>query len=70
MLCAVLALTVGTSVAYYNTKSFGFDEDVKIITKDNEKLSFLDYEIYYKDLYSIYNNIQKIVPENSQVVSI
>lgn len=56
--CAIV-LVIGTSVAYYNTKSFGFDENAKIFTSDKDKITFLDFEIYYKDINNIYENIKE-----------
>lgn len=70
MLCSAIVLVAGTSVAYYNTKSFGFDDRATIVTRDDEKITFLDFEIYYKDINNIYNKIQDIVPENTQVVAV
>lgn len=68
-LCSVVLLTVGTTVAYYNTKSFGFDEDVKIFNRDDEKISIMDYNIYYDDIDSVYNKLKVIVPDKIQTLT-
>ncbi|MGN0522094.1 MAG: hypothetical protein ACI4IQ_05590 [Eubacterium sp.] len=62
MMCAVIALGVGTAVAYYNTKSFGFDENTKIISKDDEKFSFMDFEFYYNDVNDFFNKAKQYIP--------
>lgn len=68
--CAVVALGAGTSVAYYNTKSFGFDENTKVITYDEEKISFMDFEIYYKDISDFIDKVGTVVPEKTRTVDI
>lgn len=67
-LCAAVVLLSGTAIAYYNTKSFGFDENAKIISKDDEKLSFLDFDIYYKDVDSFFVNAGKYLPERPGII--
>lgn len=69
VICSVLVLTAGTTVAYYNTKSFGFDDDAKIFYKDDEKISFMDYNIYYADIDSVYNKLKTVIPENTQTLT-
>lgn len=63
-----LALTIlgtGVSVAYYNTKSFGFDEDAVLIKIEKESITFLDFQIYFSDIEKIYNETKKFIPDNS-----
>lgn len=67
-LCALITLTAGVSVAYYNTESFGFDENAKVISKDNEKITFLDFEIYYKDLDNFVSTAREYLPEKPSVM--
>lgn len=69
VLCSVVVLSVGTCVAYYNTKSLGFDEDVKIFSRDDEKISIMDYNIYYDDIDSLYNKIKSVIPEKPQTLT-
>lgn len=68
MLCSIIALTAGTCVAYYNTKSFGFEDSVEIISKDNEKISFLDFDFYYKDIDDFFKNAKEYLPERPQSI--
>ncbi len=58
-------LGAGVSVAYYNTKSFGFDEDAVLIKIENESITLLDFKIYFSDVEKIYNETKKFVPSSS-----
>ena len=62
---SLLILSVGASVAYYNTKSFGFDEDAVIFKQENDGFTVFDYKIYYDDIKSYYNETKKYVPGKS-----
>lgn len=68
-ICSLIVLTVGVSVAYYNTETFGFDENAKIISKDDDKITFLDFEIYYKDVDDIVSTARGYLPEKPSVMS-
>lgn len=68
-LCSVVLLTVGTTVAYYNTKSLGFDDDVKIIYRDDEKISIMDYNIYYDDIDRIYSKLKAVIPDETRTLT-
>ena len=68
--CAVIALGVGMSVAYYNTKSFGFDENPKLVEYDEQKISFMDFDIYYKDVSDFMDRVGTIIPEKSHTIFI
>ncbi|MCH5320168.1 MAG: hypothetical protein J1E36_00295 [Eubacterium sp.] len=70
LLCAVIILGAGMSVAYYNTKSFGFDENAKVVHYDDEKISFMDFDIYYKDVTGFIDRVSEIIPEKSRTVFI
>lgn len=70
MCSAVFVLCIGVGTAYYNTKSFGFDENAKVLSYDNEKISIMDFDIYYDDITDIMERIIRIVPERSQTVQI
>lgn len=64
MLSSAIVLTGGISIAYYNTKSLGFDDNVKIFSSDNEKISFLDFNFYYQDIDDFFKNVKEYLPEN------
>lgn len=68
-ICSLIVLTVGVFVAYYNTETFGFDENAKIISKDDDKITFLDFEIYYKDVDDIVSTARGYLPEKPSVMS-
>lgn len=67
MLSSVLVLTGGMCVAYYNTKSLGFSDNVKIISSDSEKFTFMDYEFYYKNIDDFMKTARQYLPETPQV---
>lgn len=50
VLASFAILFAGSSVAYYNTKSFGFDEDTVFFQQNEDGIIFLDQEIKYKDI--------------------
>ena len=55
-----IAFCIGISVSYYNTRSYGFEENVTVFASDEEKIKVLDFEIYYKDIDNyIYNTLYK-----------
>ena len=60
---AALALSGGVAVAYYNTKTIGFDSEAKVFSRDNDKISVLDFDIYYKNIENTMDNISSFLPE-------
>lgn len=50
MLSSIIALTAGTAVSYYNTKTFGFDEDAKIVSHNEKSITVYDYTVQYDDV--------------------
>ena len=62
MLSSMLVLFAGTSVAYYNTKTFAFDEDAKVFSKDDEKITFMDYSFYYETLDNFIKKVKIVIP--------
>ncbi|MDE5974579.1 MAG: hypothetical protein K2G73_07925 [Eubacterium sp.] len=66
--CAVVVLCTGLSVAYYNTKSFGFDENTKIASTDDDKITIFDFNIYYNDIDNALKKVQKYMPDNHRTV--
>lgn len=63
LLTATLIVGVGASVAYYNTKSFGFDEDTVIFSRDDDGITVFDSKIYYKDIEEFYDSTKYYVPQ-------
>lgn len=67
---AVIVFCTGISVAYYNTKTFGFDENTKIATADDDKITIFDFNIYYNNIDNTLKKVQKYIPDNHTAVSI
>ena len=63
ILCFAIIFCGGVGVAYYNTKSFGFDEDAKLVSKDNEKFTVLDFDIYYNDINNFIEKAKDFIPD-------
>ena len=61
--CFSIVFCVGIGVAYYNTKSFGFDDNVKIVQRDDEKIKILDFDIYYEDIDFAFDKAKRIMPD-------
>lgn len=68
LLTAAVVLISGISVAYYNTKTFAFDEDARVFSKDDEKITFMDYNFYYKNMDDFVKKVKMILPENHRRV--
>lgn len=66
--CAAIVLCSGLSVAYYNTKSFGFDENTKIASADDDKITIFDFDIYYNDVDDALKKVQKYIPDNHRTI--
>ena len=65
LLLGFVILFAGSSVAYYNTKSYAFDEDAVLFSVDNEGISAFDYKIYYKDIENFYNTTSPYMPREA-----
>ncbi len=65
VLVSVMIVSVGASVAYYNTKSFGFDEDTVIFKQEEDGITVFDYKIYYEDLKTYYTKSKKYIPDKT-----
>lgn len=65
IIVSVLIVSVGASVAYYNTKSFGFDEDAVIFRQEEDGITLFDYKIYYDDVKHIYVETKEYIPDRS-----
>lgn len=66
-LTAFAILFAGSSVAYYNTKSFGFDEDAIFFQRNEDGFIFLDEEIKYKDIENVIEKAEPYVPDKACV---
>ena len=65
LLLAAVILTAGVFTAYYNTKSFAFDENTVIFSRDSEGITVMDYKIYYDDLETVYSSVKRYVPSHA-----
>lgn len=68
ILCFALVFIGGISVAYYNTKTFGFDENAKVFSYDDKKFSLFDYSIYYDDVDSAVEKVRNLMPEKQYLL--
>lgn len=66
--CSAVMLTAGICVAYYNTRSLGFEENVSLFDFDNEKITFMDFDVYYKDVYSFIDKIGTVIPDQNRLI--
>ena len=64
-LLAAVILTAGVFAAYYNTKSFAFDENTVLFSRDNEGITVLDYKIRYADLQRVYTAVERAMPDQA-----
>ena len=64
-----LILAVGVSVAYYNTKTFAFDEDAVLFSRDKQGFNVMDYrfdyEIMKKDAKIFFDEVSPFLPQQS-----
>ena len=65
LVAAMLIVAVGTSVAYYNTKSFGFDEDAVIFLQEEDGFTLFDYKVYYNDVEEFYKTTREYMPDEA-----
>lgn len=62
---SVIILTLGISVAYYNTCSLAFDGEPVIASIDDKNINFLDFSISRKDLKNVKDEIKKAIPDRA-----
>ena len=62
---AILIVAAGASVAYYNTKSFGFDEDAVIFLQEEDGFTLFDYKVYYSDVEEFYDTTKEYLPDEA-----
>ena len=60
-----IILITGLSIAYCNTKTFGFDADARLASVNREGITVMDYELDYATVEEIIEKTEKIIPENS-----
>lgn len=60
---AVFALCIGTTVAYYNTASLGYD-NANIVSFDEEQIKILDFDIKYEEIEQVKEKISKYFPKD------
>lgn len=63
LIIAILIVAAGASVAYYNTKSFGFDEDAVIFLQEDDGFTLFDYKVYYSDVEEFYETSKEYIPD-------
>lgn len=68
-LIGAIILTSGVSVAYYNTKTFAFDEDATLFSRDEQGFTVMDYrfdyEIIKKDAKNFYDKTNWYFPQQA-----
>ena len=62
---SMFIVAVGASIAYYNTKSFGFDEDAVILLQEEDGFTLFDYKVYYSDIEEFYNTSKEYMPDKA-----
>lgn len=62
---SAVTLTVGISIAYYNTCSLAFDTEPVIASVDDDNITFLDFSVSRKELKKIKKDIENILPKES-----
>lgn len=65
VLASFVILFAGSSIAYYNTKSFGFDEDAVFFQQNDDGIVFLDWEIKYKDIDNALTAAGEYMPDEA-----
>ena len=62
-----IILGIGVSVAYYNTKTFAFDEDAVLFSRDKQGFTVMDYRFDYgnirKDAKNFYDKTNLYLPK-------
>ncbi len=65
-LIGAIILSAGVSVAYYNTKTFAFDEDAVLFSRDKQGFTVMDYrfeyEIIRKDAKNFFDATNAVLP--------
>ena len=68
-LIGAIILGIGVSVAYYNTKTFAFDEDAVLVSRDEQGFTVMDYrfdyEIMKKDANNFFDSANPYLPHQA-----
>lgn len=64
---SAVILTLGISVAYYNTCSLAFDGEPVIACVNDEKITFLDFSVSRKELRKIKMKLKKQYPTEQSI---
>lgn len=59
---ASLVLSIGITVAYYNTSSFGYD-NANIITVSEESIKIFDFDIKFEEVKKTAEKIKENTPK-------
>ncbi len=62
---SLLIVGAGATVAYYNTKTFGFDEDAVVFMREDDGFTIFDYKVYYKDVEEFYEETKQYIPDKA-----
>lgn len=62
---SLLIVGAGATVAYYNTKTFGFDEDAVVFKREDDGITVFDYKVYYKDVEDFYEETKQYIPDKA-----
>lgn len=65
MVICTLIVAAGCSVAYYNTKTFGFDEDAVIFSQQEDGFTLFDYKVYYNDINDFCETAGNYLPDKA-----
>ncbi len=65
MMVSAVMLTVGISVAYYNTYSMIYEDEPVIVSVSDSEYSFLDFKINDKDIKEMREKIENAFPYDS-----
>ena len=64
LICSIL-LTIGVSIAYYNTKTLGFAEDGALLTFSDEGVKVMDYYVDYEKARKIVDKASEYIPKET-----
>ncbi len=69
VLLGAVILSIGVSVAYYNTKTFAFDEDAVLFSRDKQGFTVMDFRFDYenmkKDIKIFYDKTNPYLPNEA-----
>lgn len=62
-LCGILVFIIGVGVAFQNTSSIGFDENIKMIESNEEGIIIMNKEIKYKNIKEAVEKANEYLPD-------